>query len=137
MSKFLGMIGFVVCAWMTTACVALPPGETYGSYSATARTTGVFLNGQELGQQDKAQLDAFLGTELPAGRYVVTNDGMMGVEGSTPTINLVAIAEARRGSGNGGDFNMISQGVGGTSSISSSGGCTILSTPSGSLSSGC
>jgi hypothetical protein len=134
------LIGLVVAAALATGCI--PPGGMYGSYQpTTVSSTGVFLNGQELGANDKQQLDAFLGVQLPPGRYYVDRNGMMGVEGQRPQVNLVAIANARgggnanRGSGNT-DVVINSRGGVGDGSFMSNGKCTIVSTPHGSITSG-
>ena len=130
------IIGIVFAVLVATGC--LPPAGTYGAF-ATAGTTGVYINGQEMGASDKAQLDDLVGGTVPAGRYYVDATGMMGVEGGAPVVNLVALARARGGNDrSGGDFNMYSRDTSGNgSSIVSQGKCTILSTPTGSLSSGC
>lgn len=79
----------------------------------TTSRTGVFVNGQELTASDKSQLDALVGEPVPAGRYAIDASGNLGYAAQP--------------------FEMHSN----DSHIVSEGGCTILSTPSGSLSSGC
>ncbi len=132
---------YVFAMWMT-GC--LPAGGTYGgsSYYAnptvTAVTTGVYVNGQEISTADKSKLDWLLGYALPSGQYFVTDHGMMGVVGQQATINLVAYAEARglkpnqNSQGSSSHYNGYSG-----DSITSQGGCTIVSSGSMSYSSGC
>lgn len=115
---------------------------TTGSpYQAQAYTysTGVYINGQELTADQKAQLDSFLGDTLPAGRYTLNAQYQLGVEGQPPSIDLVAIARSREQQSGGKEpFSMYStDSAGRGSSIVSDGDCMILSTPDGSLSSGC
>lgn len=146
----LGSFGFVVAMFLLVGCI--PPAGTYGSYTASTASgshrSGIYINGQELTAQDEALLESLLGQEVPPGRYYVDNHGMMGVEGQAPSVNLVALVQARRGASGGGSdsagsseepFSMYSQDSAGRgSSIVSDGeGCTILSTPDGSLSTGC
>lgn len=126
---------------LVLACVGCVPAQGYGTYGATYSapviTTGVFVNGQELSVEQKAQLDELLGEVVPAGRYTVDADGNLGFEGQPPRVNLVALAREREQRG-GKPFNMYSRDSAGRgSSIVSDGECTILSTPDGSLSSGC
>lgn len=131
----------LVTSLVLAFAVGCVPAQGYGTYGATystpAITTGVFINGQELTVQQKAELDEFLGETLPAGRYTVDADGNMGFEGQPPRVNLVALARQRQQRG-GKPVNMYSRDSAGRgSSIVSDGDCTILSTPDGSLSSGC
>jgi hypothetical protein len=136
------LIGLVFAAVLATGCI--PPNGTYGSYQMTVTgSTGVYINGLELGTNDKQQLDAFLGVQLPPGRYYVDQNGMMGIEGQRPQVNLVAIANARGGGnanrGNGGgnsDVVINSRGGVGNGSFVSNGKCAIVSTPHGSITSG-
>lgn len=146
----LGSFGLIVAMFLLVGCI--PPAGTYGSYTASstaAAHTGIYVNGQELTAQDEALLESLLGQQVPPGRYYVDNHGMMGAVGQAPSVNLVALIQARRGASGSGEssqapasdepFNMYSQDSAGRgSSIVSDGqGCTILSTPDGSLSTGC
>lgn len=128
----------LLVATLVSACL---PYAAQTQYQAAAPTysTGVYLNGQELTADQKDKLDAFLGGVLPAGHYTVDAQGRMGREGEAPSIDLVAIARAREASSNGKEpFSMYSTDTAGNgSSIVSDGDCMILSTPDGSLSSGC
>lgn len=141
------LIKAYVFAMMLTGC--LPQGGTYGGTSyytnapAVVETTGVYVNNQELSANDKAKLDWLLGYALPAGNYFVTDAGLMGVVGQQPTINLVAYAKARGLEPNQGfgtqSRDRSSSHYNGYSgdSITSQGGCTIVSSGSTSYSSGC
>ncbi len=85
--------------------------------AACGSSTGVFINGHELTASEKAELDTLVGASVPAGRYAIDAAGNLGYE-----------REQEKP-----PFEMHS----GDSHVVSEGGCTILSTPSGSLSSGC
>lgn len=134
------LIRAYVFAMFVTGC--LPAAGTFGGTSYYANppvaTTGVIVNGQEISAADKSKLDWLLGYTLPAGSYFVTDAGMMGVVGQQATINLVAYAEARglkpepRDRGTSSHYNGYSG-----DSITSQGGCTIVSSGSTSFSSGC
>lgn len=95
--------------------------------------TGIYINGQELTASDKAELDALLGESVPEGRYAIDAHGNLGYEGQAPIVNVGDLVRARRQQPQNKPFEMHSD----DSHIVSEGGCTILSTPSGSLSSGC
>lgn len=145
------VVGFFVTAVLATGCI--PPGGTYGSSTydtpnanvtttAAVAGTGVFVNNQELSTDDKAKLDWLLGVTVPAGNYYVTDDGMMGVVGQQPTVNLIAYAEARglkpnRGGGQQGGSSSHYNGYSGDSITSDGNGCTIMSSGSMTFSSGC
>ncbi len=142
------IIKFFVAAVLATGCI--PATGTYGNtyqypqqgYAATEQVVGtsIYVNGREITADEKAKLDWLLGYQVPAGRYFVTDAGMMGVEGQEATVNLVAYAQARgiqpqqhggaRGSSH---YN----GYSGDAITSDGKGCTIVSTSSGSFSSGC
>lgn len=135
------LVRMFVCAVLATGC--LPAAGTYGSSGYTTTTGGavdeVVVNGRPLAAADKAKLDWLLGYSLPAGSYFVTDDGMMGVVGQPPTINLIAYAEARglrpeqpaaRGSTH---YN----GYSGDAITSDGNGCTIVSSGSLTYASGC
>jgi len=132
------LIGLVIAA-VLSACVPIPSANAPYQAQAYSYSTGVYINGQELTADQKAQLDTFLGDTLPAGRYTVNAQYQLGVEGQAPSIDLVAIARSREQQTGGKEpFSMYStDSAGRGSSIVSDGGCMILSTPDGSLSSGC
>jgi hypothetical protein len=102
--------------------------------------TGVFVNGTELGANDKAQLDSIVGQMVPAGRYWMDANYNFGYEGESASVNLrdLYIAKHPQQQQQPRGVSMYSTDTAGRgSSIVSEGGCTILSTPDGSLSSGC
>jgi hypothetical protein len=139
----------IVMATLGVGCMTSGTYDTYGqpayaqqpAYATASYGTGVIVNGTELGANDKAQLDAILGQSVPAGRYWMDASYNFGYEGSGASVNLrdlylaknpQAAQSQERG------VSMYSTDTAGRgSSIVSEGGCTILSTPSGSLSSGC
>jgi len=129
------IIGLVLAA-LLSSCV--PISQTPYQASAPTYSTGVYVNGQELTVEQRTRLDELLGTTLPAGRYTIDAQYQMGVEGQPPSIDLTAIAQSRGQKQGKEPFSMYSTDTAGRgSSIVSEGGCTILSTPDGSLSSGC
>lgn len=140
------IIKFFVAAVLATGCI--PAAGTYGNtyqypqQQEVAVGTGVYVNGQEITADEKAKLDWLLGQQVPAGRYFVTDAGMMGVEGQQATVNLIAYAQARgiqpqqRG-GNAPRGSSHYNGYSGDAITSDGKGCTIVSTSSGSFSSGC
>ena len=125
------------------------------SYQATAAYgTGVYINGEQLTAEQKAELDALLGEAIPAGRYALDAQYNFGYEGQAAVINLKAyVAERQRAAGgaqasasgdaseseSGKPFSMYSRDSAGQGSslVSDGNGCMIMSTPTGSLSSGC
>ena len=142
-SFLVGLVGLVL-AGSFTACVPAAGQSTYGATytSEVDHGTGVYVNGEQLTVEQKAQLDELLGETLPQGRYTVDADGNMGFEGQPPRVNLVALARQREPQHEDREpkqpFNMYSRDSAGQgSSIVSDGDCTIVSTPTGSLSSGC
>jgi hypothetical protein len=76
----------------------LPAGASGGGRGTL---TGVFVNGRELHPVDVAGLQEILGTVTP-GRWWVDAAGNYGAEGGPALGNLVALAQARRGGGQGG-----------------------------------
>ena len=150
------MVGFFVTAALATGCV--PPGGTYGSntyytpnasYSpnagytpntTTVAGTGIYVNNQELSADDKAKLEWLIGQPVPAGQYYVTDDGLMGIVGQQPTVNLVVYAKEKGVYQQGNGQKRGSQhfnGYSGDSITSDGNGCTIVSSGSMSYSSGC
>lgn len=129
------------------ACMPMAPtsGSYSGSYvTATAPRSVVVINGVELTSAQEDEFAALVGERLPPGRYYVTASGMMGIEGQPARVDLAAVIRARQGQVAAGDSHDSHNGRGaihnsnGDSHITSDGhGCTILSTPTGSLSSGC
>jgi hypothetical protein len=144
-------------AAIVSACVpaaGYQGGYAQPSYSASSASyaygTGVFINGQQLSADQKAELDTLLGESVPAGRYTLDARYNFGYEGQPPAINLAAYVRARQGGThasphepaareNDNSFSMYSTDSAGQGSslVSDGNGCMIMSTPSGSLSSGC
>lgn len=120
----------LVFALFTAACTTTVAPQAPAA-SAVTSGTGVVVNGQELTASDKAQFDALVGESVPVGRYAIDANGNLGYEGQPPVINVADLVRARQHQRQ--PFEM----HGDDSHIVSEGGCTILSTPSGSLSSGC
>ncbi len=143
-------------ALSTAACVPMGQsgyGSAYGSGGygsggsgvatqtydqAQTSGTGIFVNGHELTAAEQAELEQLIGEPVPPARYTINpQNGDIGYEGHPPVANLQDIARKRQQSG-GKPVNLYSRDSAGRgSSIVSEGGCTILSTPDGSLSSGC
>jgi hypothetical protein len=89
-------------------------------------TSGVYINGQLLTGAQEGELAQLVGEPVPAGRYVLDNDGQFGVEGRSERVNLAA----RRGD------TMMTDGRGST--MAGYGDCVSMTTPSGTfLGSGC
>ena len=137
---------------IVSACVpaaGYQGGYSQPAYAAPAYVTGIYINGQELTVEHKAQLEALVGESVPAGRYTLDAQYNFGYEGQPPAINLATYVRARQAtpydstqaSSRGGDkpFSMYSTDSAGQGSslVSDGNGCTIMSTPSGSISSGC
>lgn len=151
------IIKFFVAAVVATGCVpAGGYGGSYGNapaygtsgsaqqpYQPQAIETGVYVNGQLISSDDKAKLDWLLGATLPDGRYFVTDAGMMGREGQQATVDLVAYAKARgvypqqQTTGHAQRGSYLRPGYSGEGIVSDGKGCTIISTSTGSFSSGC
>jgi hypothetical protein len=128
------------------------PQPAASDQATAAYGTGVFINGELLTAEQKAELDALLGEAIPAGRYALDAQYNFGYEGQAPVINLKAyVAERQRAAGgaqaaaasesseSGKPFSMYSRDSAGQGSslVSDGNGCMIMSTPTGSLSSGC
>lgn len=144
----MGMKLIALVLTLATACLPAQQPSSYdstASYAAATPTTygtGMFINGHELTAEEKAQFEGLVGDIVPAARYTIDANGMMGYEGQPPLVNIGAVIQARQQQGgssrSGEPFNMYSRDSSGQgSSIVSEGGCTVLSTPTGSLSSGC
>ncbi len=139
----------LVLALSTAACLPMTGASSYGSSTYATPTyaagqtygTGIFVNGHELTVAEKAEFEAYIGEPVPAARYTVLPNGDTGYEGQPPVTNIAERYRQNHQAGGGGGhkpFNMYSTDTSGRgSSIVSEGGCTILSTPDGSLSSGC
>lgn len=147
---------FSIMFAVLTACVPATSYQGPGAqYAASAPAgTGVYINGEQLTAADKAQLELLLGETVPAGRYALDAQHNFGYEGQPPVINLAAYIRARQATSHDAaatasrdaqtsegaqPFSMYSQDSAGhgSSLVSDGNGCMIMSTPSGSLSSGC
>jgi hypothetical protein len=94
--------------WGGPALAFLPAGLDLGgalpanaSGGGKGTLTGVFVNGRELHPVDVAGLQELVGGAIP-GRWWIDANGDYGVEGGPVLGNLVALARARRSSGQGG-----------------------------------
>lgn len=72
------------------------------SADASGGTTGVYVNGRNLHQQDLMGLQQLLQTVVQPGNYWLDHMGNMGVQGGPALVNLVQVARAQSGGGNGG-----------------------------------
>jgi hypothetical protein len=110
----------------------LRPGHHFGvlAPTASAGTTGVFINGRQINVAEALYLRNLLGAVLPGRWWLDGNTGYFGLEGSPiPTGNLFAAvrgAQAR----NGGGVNYYHDGMGTSMAISA--GCAAGSTGTGS-----
>ena len=137
----------IAFAAFVAACVpasGYQPAPAYPAYTP-ADGTGVFVNGEQLTIEQKAQLDQLLGESVPPGRYALDAQYNFGYEGQAPVVNLAAHAQSRDGAQSRAaapsrePFSMYSTDSSGAGSslVDDGNGCMIMSTPSGSLSSGC
>lgn len=120
-------------------------GATAGTYgTAYGTTTATYVNGYELTLDEKAQLEQRIGYTLPAGRYHLDAQYNFAREGEAPFDNLERVAQANAAAngeagGTGRAWSMHSRDSAGNGStlVDDGNGCMIMSTPSGSISSGC
>lgn len=135
-----------VLAVLVSACLpatTYSPGAPYATAAApmatpTAVGTGLYINGQELTADERAQLEQLVGERIPAGRYALDAQGNFGYEGQAPVVNLAAYIRARQQAPKDEPFSMYStDSAGRGSSLVSDGDCMIMSTPDATLSSGC
>lgn len=113
--------------------------------TATA-TTATFINGYELTLEEKAQLEQLVGYVIPAGRYHIDAQYNFAREGEAPFDNLGRLAQTNGNAGGREDgreggraWSMHSRDSSGQGStlVDDGNGCMIMSTPSGSISTGC
>lgn len=144
----------IVLAGVVSACMATGyqgNGGTYDgngyhsgtSYAPTSpsATTATFINDYALTTEEKAELERLLGYVLPAGRYQIDAEYNIAREGEPPFDNLGRQA-TNAGGGNRSDgraWSMHSRDASGQGStlVDDGNGCMIMSTPSGSISTGC
>ncbi len=80
----------------------LKPGHGYGPVSPTASagTTGVFINGRQINLAEALYIKSLLGSVLPGRWWLDGRTGNFGMEGyQVPAGNLFAIAKAARSQG--------------------------------------
>ena len=151
---------FSIVFALLTACVPMSSQSSYSqptysqpTYASAAETpsygTGIYVNGQMLTAEEKLQLETIIGQSVPAGRYAMDANYNFGYEGSAPVVNLADLARQRQqqrsqyasspNDTSDKPFSMYSTDSSGAGSslVSDGNGCMIMSTPSGSLSSGC
>jgi hypothetical protein len=138
---------------MHLATLALTAAALLASFDVAAagpRTTNaqtqryvrgqVYINGVLLSEQQKALMAEIIQEEfMPAGRWYVTDEGMLGLEGQAPIGSLIPYVQAylkrhkqpQRGRGGGGEQHNSRTGTGGIQN-----GCAWISTPMGSVFSG-
>jgi len=144
----------MVVAAIVAACVPAQQSATYPTYEAAAHGTGVYINGEQLSAAQKAELDQLIGESLPPGRYALDAQYNFGYEGKAPVFNLAAHVQQRQAQQTATreratnehasepsrePFSMYSRDSSGQGStlIDDGNGCMMVSTPSGSLSTGC
>jgi hypothetical protein len=108
------------------------PGHGYGTLAATASagTTGVFINGRQINVAEALYLRNLLGSVIPGRWWLDGTTGYFGVEGTAiPTGNLFAVVRAAQAR-SGGDVSYYRDGMG--TSMATSAGCAAGSTGTGS-----
>ena len=81
----------------------LRPGHAYGTLAPTASagTTGVFINGRQINAAEALYIQGLLGSVMPGRWWLDGATGYFGLEGNTvPVGNLFAVARARGGATN-------------------------------------
>ncbi len=109
----------------------LRPGHAYGtvSPSASAGTTGVFINGRQINMAEALYIKSLLGSVVPGRWWLDGTTGNFGVEGNPmPAGNLFAIAKAAQSRGSGGTY-YYNNGMGQSAAISQ--GCASGTTGTG------
>ena len=110
----------------------LRPGHDYGalSSSASAGTTGVFINGRQINLAEAFYIRKLLGSVIPGRWWLDGASGYFGLEGNPmPVGNLYLIARNAQARGSGGS-HYYNDGMG--TSVATSAGCASGSTGSGS-----
>ncbi|MBA3394823.1 MAG: hypothetical protein H0T89_19405 [Deltaproteobacteria bacterium] len=133
--KQLAIILFAALA----ACVIPPSGAFDQTYATQQASATVAINGQVLTVDQLSKLEALIGERVPAGRYVLDEGGMFGLEGHSERVNLAAHINARQSGGNtdGGGGTVMHDSRGGSTMVGY-GNCVAMTTPSGTfMGSGC
>ena len=110
----------------------LRPGHNFGALAQTASagTTGVFINGRQINMAEALYIRNLLGSVVPGKWWLDGATGYFGLEGSAiPAGNLFAVARAAQ-SGNSSGAHYYNDGMG--TSVASSSGCHTGSTGTGS-----
>jgi hypothetical protein len=133
MKQLLGILFATVvvgCVPMTTSMTTSPD-----VVMAAHAGTGVYVNGSEISEDDKYQLEQLLGEAVPPGAYYIAANGDAGVVGQPPSVNLVELQRQRQaatGAAAGGQDQtaIYSRDSGGyQSSMVSEGDCILVTTP--------
>ncbi len=118
----------------------IPPSGAFDQTYATQQASAtVAINGQVLTVDQLSKLEALIGERVPAGRYVLDEGGMFGLEGHSERVNLAAHINARQSGGNtdGGGGTVMHDSRGGSTMVGY-GNCVAMTTPSGTfMGSGC
>jgi len=135
MKQLLGILFATVlvgCVPMTTSMTTSPD-----VVMAPHAGTGVYVNGSEISESDKLQLEQLVGDSIPPGAYYIAANGDAGVVGQAPSVNLVELQRQRQagGAGQGGQgaqdqsaiYSRDSSGY--QSSMVSDGDCILVTTP--------
>ena len=109
----------------------LRPGHNYGPLAPTASagTTGVFINGRQINLAEAIYIRNLLGSVLPGRWWLDGTTGYFGLEGSPLPVGNLFVA-ARAAQSRGGGANYYNDGMG--TSVAVSSGCAAGSTGTGS-----
>lgn len=111
----------------------LRPGHAYGPLSPTASagTTGVFINGRQINLVEALYIRNLLGSVVPGRWWLDGRTGYFGLEGNpNPVGNLYVAARAAQARSGGGGAHYYNDGMG--TSVATSSGCATGSTGTGS-----
>ena len=136
MKQLLG----ILFASILVGCVPLTTSTTTSPDVVMAPHvgTGVYVNGSEISENDKYQLEQLVGETVPPGQYYIADNGDAGVVGQPPSVNLVELSRQRQQQqqqqqqqGAGSDQTAIysRDSSGYQSSMVSDGDCILVTTP--------